>query len=164
MDVLADASQPRLKPEYSLACTLKHPFYTCTMPFPRFFSDDDSFQYRLPAVVYKLVILAVLVRKSIQISQTDHCSRNFNSPVFAGLIRDTMMYFIVILMVYLGNSLIWTLAPPQLFQIGIGLGVLGLWLLLDLRCAHQRANRFTFTVSLLPSARWDHQFPDSIAR
>ena len=66
-----------------------------------------------------------------------------------------------ILSAYITNALIWTFAPSQLFQIGVGFGValpslLGSRLLLNLRGAYQRAHRFTPTVSLSHTTRWDH--------
>lgn len=61
---------------------------------------------------------------------------------------------------YITNALIWTFAPSQLFQIGVTYGVtlpalLGSRLLLNLRGAHQRAHRFTPTMSMSHTTRWE---------
>ena len=64
---------------------------------------------------------------------------------------------------YLTNAIIWTFAPRQLFQIGVGFGVslpciLGSRLLLNLRGAYRGRRQFTATDLFPRASRWDHRF------
>lgn len=70
-----------------------------------------------------------------------------------------------IFIAYLLNALIWTFAPTQLFQLGVGFGitlpcVLGSRLLLNLRAVHRHE---TPTASLIHTQRWDHLLNISVA-
>ncbi|KAI5122721.1 hypothetical protein M0805_009774 [Coniferiporia weirii] len=142
MKILQSASQPRVPA----------PMFACM----------------LPSVVYELALLALLVRRELQFLRTGRSCEVRRNPVAIVLIRDSVTYFIIILIAYLANALVWTFAPSQLFQVCVGFGValpslLGSRLLLNLRGAHQVACRFTPTVSLSQTTIWDHMLASSAA-
>lgn len=83
-----------------------------------------------------------------------------DDPTLSVLLAPTMPHIHSIFAAYITNALIWTFAPSQLFQIGVTYGValpalLGSRLLLNLRGAHQRAHRFTPTMSMSHTTRWE---------
>jgi len=128
----------------------------------------SMFSCMLPCVIYELVLLALIVRRAIQFFRASGRWGLRKNPVASVLIRDSVTYFIVILAAYIANALIWTFAPSQLFQIGVGFGValpaiLGSRLLLNLRGAHRRAHQFTPTVELSHTTRWDYLLASSSA-
>jgi len=120
------------------------------------------FAYLIPSAVYELVLLGLLIRKAIHLFQAggSRCDGTALGFIF---MRDSIIYLIIIFVVYVINAIIWTYAPRPLFQLGVGFGIslpciLGSRLLLNLRGAYRGRRQFTATDLLLRSSRWDHLF------
>jgi len=78
----------------------------------------------------------------------------FASRLVAVIARDSLYYFVVGFIVYLGNSMIWRYGSPELGGLGVGLGVallsvLGNRMLLNLRA--EDAKDLTSTIGTMAS-------------
>ncbi|TDL13958.1 hypothetical protein BD410DRAFT_306564 [Rickenella mellea] len=97
----------------------------------------------VPSVCFELILIGMLVVRAYSIYRDAMRRESMCAGLASVLSRDSITYFVVILAVYVVNSMIWTFASPQYFQLGVGFGivlpcVLGSRLLLNLRATDRR--------------------------
>lgn len=107
---------------------------------------DWFFAFWIPILVFESLLCALALLRGFQTFRTDQGIFQSSRYLVRILVRDSIMYFLIMFVTYLTNLLVWVVGPVSLLEIPIGFTValscaLGNRVILNVRKANREAEQ-----------------------